>query len=283
MKQKFNLGVIQMKVSESKADSVNKAIENIAYMADKGANVVVLPEMFNCPYETHRFPAYAEIEGGDTYQRLAAIAKEKKIYLIAGSIPELEKASEEDRIYNTTYIFGPNGNKIGKHRKMHLFEIDIINGQYFREAETLTAGESVTVVDTEFGKIGVAICFDIRFPELARLMAQQGAELLIYPAAFNMTTGPAHWELLFRSRAVDQQVFTVGCAPARDYESNYISYGNSIIVNPWGEVVGRLNDEEGYLFGEIDLGEVSQIRAQLPLTQSIRRDVYELRMILKED
>ena len=283
MKQKFKLGVIQMKVSESKLDSVNKAIENIAYMADKGAHVIVLPEMFNCPYETHRFPEYAEVEGGDTYQRLATIAKEKKIYLIAGSIPELESTSDVDRIYNTTYIFGPNGSQIGKHRKMHLFEIDIINGQYFREADTLTAGESVTVVDTEFGKIGVAICFDIRFPELARLMTEQGAKMLIYPAAFNMTTGPAHWELLFRSRAIDQQVFTVGCAPARDYKSNYISYGNSIVVNPWGEVIGRLNYEEGYLFGEIDLSEVSQIRAQLPLTQSIRRDAYELRTVLKED
>ncbi|MBF4692983.1 carbon-nitrogen hydrolase family protein [Fusibacter ferrireducens] len=279
MSQKFKLAVIQMKISESKVDSVHKAIENVAYMADKGANMVVLPEMFNCPYETYRFPAYAEAEGGDTYQRLSKIAKEKKVYLVAGSVPEVEA----DRIYNTTYIFGPSGDLIGKHRKMHLFEIDIVNGQYFREAETLTAGKSVTVVDTEFGKIGVAICFDVRFPELARLMAQQGAEMLIYPAAFNMTTGPAHWELLFRSRAIDQQVFTVGCAPARDYESNYISYGNSIIVNPWGEVIGRLNDEEGYLFGEIDLSEVSQIRAQLPLNQSIRDDVYELKTILKED
>lgn len=275
MKQKFNLGIIQMKVSETKSISVDKAIDNIGFMADKGAHIVVLPEMFNCPYETHRFPQYAEPVEGDTYKKLAEIARAKKVYVIAGSMPEIDA----NKLYNTTYVFDPNGKQIGKHRKMHLFEIDIINGQYFREAETLTAGESVTVIDTEYGKIGVAICFDVRFPELARLMTDQGAKMLVYPAAFNMTTGPAHWELLFRARAVDQQVFTVGCAPARDYDSNYISYGNSIVVNPWGDVIGRLNDEEGYLFGEIDLGEVNYIRNQLPLTRSIRKDVYELKTI----
>ncbi len=279
MKQKFKLGIIQMKVSETKSISVDKAIDNITYMADKGAQVVVLPEMFNCPYETHRFPEYAEPVNGTTYRKLAEIAKTKKVYLIAGSMPEME----ENKLDNTTYVCDPEGREIGTHRKRHLFEIDIINGQYFREAETLTAGESVTVVDTEFGKIGIAICFDVRFPELARLMAEMGAKILVYPAAFNMTTGPAHWELLFRARAVDQQVFTVGCAPARDYDSNYISYGNSIVVNPWGDVIGRLNDEEGYLFGEIDLSEVAYIRNQLPLTRSIRKDVYDLKSIKKND
>jgi predicted amidohydrolase len=134
-------------------------------------------------------------------------------------------------------------------------------------------------VDTEFGKIGVAICYDVRFPELARLMTAQGAKLLIYPAAFNMTTGPMHWELLFRSRAVDQQVFTVGCAPARQYDSSYISYGNSMIVSPWGDIMGRLNDEEGYLLGEIDFEEVAHVRTQLPVITQLRKDLYELKLL----
>lgn len=270
MKDKLKLGLIQMITYRDKALSVEKALKNIGCLADQGANMIVLPEMFNCPYETHRFPSYAEPEGGETWQKMQNIAKEKAIYLIAGSIPEIDG----DKVYNTSFIFGPDGQQIGKHRKIHLFDINIENGQYFNESETLTSGHQPTVFDTAFGKIGVAICYDVRFPELARLMVAQGARMIIYPAAFNMTTGPAHWELLFRTRAVDNQVFTVGCAPARDYSLGYISYGNSIVVSPWGDVVGRLDESEGYLFGEIDLDEVKQIREQLPLIRHLRKDVY---------
>lgn len=278
MAEKMRLGVIQMTVNEEKTISLNKAVDNIDYLASKGANMIVLPEMFNCPYETHRFPDYAEEAGGKSYQLMSDAARRNEIYLVAGSMPE----REEEKIYNTSYVFGPDGSLIGKHRKMHLFDIDIRNGQYFMESETLKPGNEVTVFDTDFGKVGLAICYDIRFPELARLMTAQGAKLLIYPAAFNMTTGPMHWELLFRARAVDQQVYTVGCAPARQYDSSYISYGNSMIVNPWGEVMGRLNDEEGYLLGEIDFEEVAHVRTQLPLIKHLRKDLYELKL-LKEN
>ncbi|MBS7528054.1 carbon-nitrogen hydrolase family protein [Fusibacter paucivorans] len=275
MSRKLCLGVIQMAVDEQKANALKKAVSNIDYLSTKGANVVVLPEMFNCPYETLRFPDYAETAGGTSYQTMAEAAKRNGIYIIAGSMPEREGT----KIYNTSFIFGPDGNCLGRHRKMHLFDIDIQNGQYFMESETLTPGNDVTVVDTEFGKIGVALCYDVRFPELARLMTEQGAKLLIYPAAFNMTTGPMHWELLLRSRAVDQQVFTVGCAPARQYDSSYISYGNSMIVSPWGDIMGRLNDEEGYLLGEIDFEEVAHVRTQLPVITQLRKDLYELKLL----
>ncbi len=273
MNQNMVLGVIQMKVSVNKDESLEKALRNIEYLAEKGANVIVLPEMFNCPYETVLFKDYAEKEGGRTYSLMQKSAKDNGVYLIAGTIPEIEG----DKLYNTAFVFDPEGNLVGKHRKIHLFDIDIRNGQYFMESEVLTPGNQVTVIKTPFGKIGIAICYDVRFPELARLMGDQGAKLLVYPASFNMTTGPAHWELLLRSRALDQQAFVVGCAPARDYESGYISYGNSMIVNPWGEIIGRLQDEEGYLMGEIDMEELEEIRDQLPTIQHIRRDLYELK------
>jgi len=272
MSRKFKLGLIQMITYRDKSLSIKKAMENIANLADQGANVVVLPEMFNCPYETHRFPNYAEPEGGETWMKLQEIAREKKIYLVGGSIPE----RDHDKVYNTSYAFDPEGNQIAKHRKIHLFDINIENGQYYKESETIEPGDDITVFDTVYGKIGIAICYDIRFPELARAMVSKGAQLIIYPAAFNMTTGPAHWELLFRSRAVDNQVFTVGCAPARDYSLGYISYGNSIVVDPWGDVIGRLDDSEGYLLGEIDLDEVTLIREQLPVIKQLRKDVYPI-------
>ncbi len=270
VKNKLKLGVIQMMVTDNKENCLKKALDNIRMLSERGAKLIVLPEMFNCPYETHLFPMYAEKEGDETFQALSAAAKEGEVYVIAGSVPEKDYSG----VYNTSYIFNPRGELIGKHRKLHMLDIDIRNGQYFMESETLVAGDDYTVVDTEYGKIGVAICYDIRFPELARAMVKEGASVLVYPATFNMTTGPAHWEMLFRSRAVDNQVFTVGCAPARNYQSQYISYGHSIVVNPWGDVIGELGEEEGFLIGTLELEQVNQIREQLPLLKHLRTDVY---------
>jgi predicted amidohydrolase len=159
---------------------------------------------------------------------------------------------------------------------MHLFDIDVEGGQYFKESDVLTPGKDVTVFDTEFCRIGLGICYDIRFPELSRLMVLEGAEVIIFPAAFNMTTGPAHWELNFRGRALDNQVYTIGVAPARDMESSYHSYGNSIVASPWGNVLNRMDEKEGFVVQEIDLDYVKKVREQLPLLKHLRRDIYKL-------
>ena len=148
-------------------------------------------------------------------------ARKYHIYLIAGSMPE---ADDVGKVYNTSYIFDRDGKQIGKHRKAHLFDINVKNGQHFKESDTLTSGDHATVFDTEFGKMGVMICYDIRFPEFARTMALDGARMIFVPAAFNMTTGPAHWELTFRARALDNQIYMLGCAPARDIQAGYISW-----------------------------------------------------------
>ena len=154
---------------------------------------------------------------------------------------------DDTRIYNTSFVFDPTGTCVARHRKMHLFDIDVRGGQRFFESETFTAGDSVTVFDTPFGKLGLCICFDMRFPELARCMALSGAQAIVAPAAFNMTTGPAHWELLFRQRAVDNQLFTLGVAPARDAAGPYVSYGNSLVCSPWGDVMARAGSEPALL------------------------------------
>lgn len=180
------------------------------------------------------------------------------------------------RIYNTSYVFDRNGHQIGKHRKMHLFDIDVKGGQYFKESDTLTPGNQVTVFDTEFGKMGVCICYDFRFPELARLMVDQGAEVIIVPAAFNMTTGPLHWELMFRQRAVDNQVYTLGAAPARDLNAGYHSWGHSIAVDPWGKVLMEMEEKPDVEIVELDLDEVKKVREQLPLLKHRREDIYAL-------
>lgn len=207
----IQLGLCQMKVTADKAENLRTAEEAIRTAARQGAELVLLPEMFNCPYENACFPVYAEPAGGETWQFLSRIAKELGIYLAGGSVPE----REGDAIYNTCYLFSPQGEELARHRKVHLFDIDVPGGQRFMESDTLTAGEQITVVDTPLGKLGIAICFDIRFSELFRVMGDKGAQLILIPAAFNMTTGPVHWSLAFRMRALDNQCFIAGCSPAR--------------------------------------------------------------------
>ena len=222
---------------------------------------VVLPEIFTCPYDNKCFPQFAESGEGETYRFLANLARERKAYVIGGSIPELE----EGKIYNTSYIFDRGGKLIGKHRKIHLFDIDVQGGQYFKESDVLSPGTQITVFDTEFGKMGVCICFDIRFPDLFIEMRKAGARMVFIPAAFNMTTGPAHWETLFRSRALDQQIYVLGCSPARDEKASYVAYGHSILTDPWGSVVCELGAEEGMLSAQIDPERVDRVRRQIPL------------------
>ena len=178
--------------------------------------------------------------------------------------------------YNTAYIFDPAGRQIAKHRKMHLFDIQVQGGQHFRESDVLSPGSSVTVFDTSFGVFGLAVCFDIRFPELFRLMALKGALAVLVPAAFNMTTGPMHWELLFRSQALNNQLFTAGTAPARNADASYVSWGHSIVAGPWGNVISQMDAGEDFQITEIDLRETRKAREQIPALSGRRTDVYTL-------
>ena len=159
---------------------------------------------------------------------------------------------------------------------MYLFDIDVKGKIAFKESDVLTAGDEFSLADTEYGKIGIGICYDVRFVELARVMTERGASVLIYPGAFNMTTGPAHWELLFRSRALDNQVFCIGVAPALNEESSYHSYGHSIVTNPWGEVVTQADEKENLIICEIDLDEIKKVREEIPILKNKRNDLYEI-------
>ena len=271
--EKIKIAAIQMSTVADKMENVRTVKTYLEKIKDENPDFVILPEMFCCPYQTENFPIYAEKEGGPVWQQLSGYAKQYGIYLIGGSMPEKDA---EGNVYNTSYIFDREGKQIGKHRKVHLFDIDVKGGQTFKESDTLTAGDSDTVFDTEFGKIGVMLCFDIRFPELSRMMVNDGAKVIFVPAAFNMTTGPAHWELSSRARALDNQIYMVGCAPARDVSAGYISWGHSIVTDPWGRVTGMLDENEGILLAELDMDYEEQVREELPLLKSRRKDIYQL-------
>ena len=275
----IKIALCQMNVVDNKDKNIEKAIQMIKESKKQGADLAVLPEMFNCPYENEKFIEYAEkLEDSQTLKEIAKIAKEENIHVLAGSIPELVKDENKgtESIYNTAVFFDNNGKQLGKHRKMHLFDIDVKGKIYFKESDTLSAGNDFTIINTDLATIGIGICYDIRFVELSRIMALKGAEILIFPGAFNLTTGPAHWELLFRSRALDNQVYAIGVAPALDEDASYNSYGHSIAVNPWGEVIEELDYSEELKIIEIDLDEIKRVREEIPVLKNRRVDLYEI-------
>lgn len=231
---------------------------------ERRPDIVVLPEMFNCPYQTDLFPDYAEEIGGETTIFLSSLAAQHGVYLVGGSIPERCGG----QIFNTCLVFDRKGEQILHYRKRHLFDVDIEGGQVFHESDTLTPGTFDGLFQTEFGPMGVMVCFDVRFPELAASLAERGAGIIFVPASFNMTTGPAHWELLFRARAVDDQCYMIGCSSACDHDHSYHSYGHSIAVSPWGTVLGQLDDEVGRLRVCVDLDEIERMHGQIPLRQA---------------
>ncbi|MDR1574009.1 MAG: carbon-nitrogen hydrolase family protein [Clostridiales Family XIII bacterium] len=267
---KFKLALCQMKGHVEKAAAHEAAAAHIREAARNGARMVSLPEIWNCPYSNKYFRAFAEDDAGESVRLLSELAKENGVWLIGGSVPEIDG----DRVYNTCHIFSPQGERIGKYRKMHLFDIDIEGSVRFMESETLSAGTQRTVVDTEFGKIGVAVCYDVRFPELFAAMANEGARLIVLPAAFTVPTGVAHWELLMRARALDNQVYLAACSPARDAKAPYQAYGHSCIATPWGDFCAQTDANESIVYGDIDFAYLEEIRKQLPIRVQRRPELY---------
>lgn len=273
MQKGFRLAACQMEITGSREENTSRALQMLEKAAQGKADVAVLPEMFNCPYGSGRFREYAQ--RADESASLKAVSQksaELGIYVFAGSIPE----EEDGHIYNTCFVFGRNGELIGRHRKLHLYDVDIEGGIRFMESETLSPGRDITIVETEFCRMGVGICYDIRFPELSRRMVLEGAEVLIFPGVFNTVTGAAHWELLVRTRAVDNQTYVAAVSAARDDSSSYKSYGNSMVAGPWGNVLCRAGEGEEIVFTDIDPSEISRIRNELPLLKHRREYIYRL-------
>ena len=270
MKPVFKMAVIQLRTELEKAVTMEKAEGMIKEAAENGAKVVVLPEMFNCPYSHEWFRKFAEDENGESVAEMSRWARENKILLVGGTIPE----AEGDKLYNTCFVFNEQGEVIAKHRKIHLFDVDIEGGICFKESKNFAAGNEITVFDTAYGKMGVIVCFDIRFPELTRTMAKRGAEVVFCPAQFNMTTGPRHWELSIRARAMDNEIFFVGASAARYEGFDYEAWGHSTVAGPFGMVEATCDEAEQILYCEIDLNEVDSVRQQLPTFLRLREDIY---------
>jgi len=242
--------------------------------AARGADLVILPEMFICPYDLELFPEYAEpVPDGRTCWRLRDWARTFRLHLLGGSIPEID---DEGRLYNTATLWDPQGNILAVYRKIHLFDVDLPGGVSFHESRVLSPGREIKMADCLGLKLGIAICYDIRFPELFRLMALAGADLMVLPGAFNNISGPAHWELSLRSRAVENTVYLAGVSGVAPEGSSYQSWGHSMLVDPFGEIMVDLGRSEGVGLAELDPARLKDIRRRLPLLKQRREDVYGL-------
>jgi omega-amidase len=249
--------------------------------ANNGAQIIVLPECFNSPYGCDYFPEYAETllpspptkEQSPSFHALSAMATESKAYLIGGSIPELD--SRTKNYYNTSLTFSPKGELLATYRKVHLFDIDIPGKITFRESDVLSPGNKIAIIDMPpYGKVAVAICYDIRFPELAMIAARKGCFALFYPGAFNTMTGPLHWKLQGQARAVDNQVYVALCSPARDMDATYHAWGHSLVCDPMAEVLVEAEEKETIVYAELKGEKIEETRKAIPVSAQRRFDVY---------
>lgn len=286
----LRVGLLQFHVTHDKNVNQETAKNYLKRATNQGAQLVVLPEIWNSPYATAAFPEYAEVlpsvganscPDSPSAEILRQHAQEHEMWIVGGSIPERD---HQGKIYNTCLVFNPQGEVAAKHRKVHLFDISVPGGITFKESETLTAGNELTHFSTPWGNIGLGICYDIRFSEYSLLLTKEyDCRVLIYPGAFNLTTGPAHWEILQRARANDNQCFVLTVSPARNEAPDntskyphYTAWGHSTVVSPWGDVVKKANEKESIVIADLDLSKVEEIRSSIPITKQKRNDIYRL-------
>jgi len=268
----LRVACVQMTSGPEKAANLEKAEKLVARAAATGADVVVLPEKWNAIGESDTLHAAAEpLEGGETVETMAGLARAHGITLVGGSIAELREGHE--KLSNTSIAFGPDGEILGVYRKIHLFDVEV-EGNVYRESEAEEPGEEPVVVRGEGWPIGLTVCYDIRFPELYRILALEGAELVTVPAAFTVPTGRDHWHVLMRARAIENQYYVAAPGQVGETRPGKPSYGRSLIVDPWGIVLAQAPDEETVISAELDRARLQKIREKLPSLKNRQADAY---------
>jgi len=258
----YLVAAIQMSTSPDKTANLAQADRLIRLAAARGARLVGLPEVFNWRGKRAEEPAAAESLQGETLSLMGRLARELEITLLAGSITE--HAPGQSRRYNTSVLFGPDGQALAVYRKIHLFDIDLPGRVTIKESDVKLSGGEVVSASTAMGRVGLSICYDLRFPELYRRLAFAGARILMIPSAFTFPTGEAHWEILIRARAVENQCYVIAPAQFGPNVHGFSDYGNSMIVDPWGRVLARAPDQEGVIVAPLDMEYLERVRRELP-------------------
>ncbi|MFD1205615.1 carbon-nitrogen hydrolase family protein [Sporosarcina contaminans] len=258
----MKVAVIQMNTKSDKEENLRKAEGFIRQAADNGAELISLPEYFNyMGEESGKIENAEQIPDGRTTSFLSGLAKEYGIFIHAGSI--IEKYSNE-KSYNTSIIVSPDGKIVGNYRKIHLFDIEINGVSSYMESNSIEGGDSAEIVELPFGKAGMAICYDLRFPELFRKYALEGCNVFFLPAAFTQYTGMLHWETLLRARAIENQCYVIAAGQIGSHLPGKVCYGNSMIIDPWGTVVAKAPEKESIIYAELEGERVQSARESIP-------------------
>lgn len=253
---------VQMSSGSDRRQNLARAHALVRSAAAAGARLVVLPEVFAWRGARADEPRETEPIPGPTSDGLSALARELRIWLCAGSL--LEAVPGDGRAFNTSVLFDPGGTIRARYRKVHLFDVDLPGRVTVRESDTRAPGSDVVTATTELGTLGLSICYDIRFPELYRALAAAGAQVLLVPAAFTFPTGAAHWEVLCRARAIENQSYLIAADQTGTSPHGFADWGDSMIVDPWGRVLARAGDGEAVVTAEIDLAYLARVRRELP-------------------
>jgi predicted amidohydrolase len=264
---KFLAAVCQMTSTSDEAGNLRQAEELIRAATARGARLVATPENTSYLGPHAEKVRRAEPLDGATCELFASLARELGIHLLLGSFNE--RVDDPARCANCSVLFAPDGARLATYRKIHLFDVDVPDGVSFRESATVAPGREVVVAETPLGRLGLSICYDLRFGELYRALVARGAELIAIPSAFTATTGRAHWEPLVRARAIETQcwILAPGQVGQHDDDGLKASWGESMIVDPWGKVVARVESGIGIAVAEIDLARVSDVRRAIPVAE----------------
>ncbi|MGI8725663.1 MAG: carbon-nitrogen hydrolase family protein [Methyloceanibacter sp.] len=261
--ERFRVALVQLRCGRSVAPNLTQAEALIRRTADLGADYVQTPENTSfMELQRERVLALAETEEESApLRRFRALAKELGLWLHIGSLATKVDAT---RLANRSYVIGPDGEIAARYDKLHMFDVDLANGETYRESRNYAPGTKAVVVDLPMGRLGLTICYDLRFPALYRALATAGAQLIAIPSAFTRQTGEAHWRVLVRARAIETGAFIVAASQGGPHENGRSTYGHSMIVSPWGEVLAEAGEDPGVIFADIDLSESEAARVRIP-------------------
>ncbi len=274
MTREVRVAAVQLASGPEPEENVERAVVLVRRAASEGARYVQLPEYFNYRGLTSRYHLVAEAVPGPTVDRLGALARELGITVHVGSL--FERSSEPERSFNTSVVLAPSGEVVATYRKVHLFDVNVPGEVEHRESRNIAPGHRLVVAEVEGFTLGMSVCFDVRFPELYRSLCLAGATVLAVPSSFAVATGRVHWSTLLRARAIENEAYLIAAAQAGTTSQGVSSYGHSMIIDPWGEVLAESTLEgEDVLVETIDLDEVARRRSQIAVLELRRPDAYE--------
>lgn len=266
------IGLIQMTSSSDVNENLTYIEQQTTLLAKQGAKWVVTPEnavVFGNKEDYHN--SAEELGDGPVQERISRLAVEQQVWILIGSMPILRTSAETQGVTTTSVLFNPQGQIVAHYDKLHMFDVDVADGhKRYRESETFTPGNDIVVAETPFAKLGLSICYDVRFPNLYAELRRLGAQILLVPAAFTAVTGKAHWDVLLRARAIENQCWVIAVGQGGHHACGRETWGHSMVISPWGEIIVSLGQDAASLVVDIELEQIESVRAAMPISAHTR-------------